>query len=63
MFINKTEIQNMCVPHVLSFLSSTIKICAMIFVWENAYSLFAYMYRAEKKGHHNGNTGYLKGEL
>lgn len=50
MFINKTEIQNVCVPHVLSFLPSTIKVCAMIFVWENACSLFAYMYRAENKG-------------
>ena len=50
MFINKTEMRNMCVSRVLSFLSSTIKVCAMIFVWENAYSLFAYMYRAESKG-------------
>ena len=50
MFINKTEMRNMCVPHVLSFLSSTIKVRAMIFVWENAYSLLAYMYRAENKG-------------
>lgn len=54
----------MCICCVLSFLSWTIKVCALLFVWENVKAVMHVQclpsYPGQKnKGQHNGNSGYL----